>query len=87
MGRISKIMKYLEELEPGDTFSLENQLYLLTCDFKKNGSKNCILLHNGQSRWLESNIIVTINPLYSLDKENNVIPIKPTTKTDTISKS
>jgi hypothetical protein len=79
-------MKYLEELESGDTFTLDNQHYLLTCDFKKNGSRNCILLDNGQSRWLESNTIVNFNPIYLLDKDNNVIPIKPT-KTDNISKS
>jgi hypothetical protein len=38
--------KYLEELKPGDTFENENNKYILTIDYKKDGSKSCINLIN-----------------------------------------
>lgn len=75
-------MKYIEELHPGDTFELDNHKYVLSCDFKQNGDRNCINLFNGQSNWIGSSTIVNICPIYILDKENNIIPIKPTEKTN-----
>lgn len=67
--------KYLEELKPGDTFENENNKYILTIDYKKDGSKSCINLINGSFRWLKSNSMVSELPIYCLDTNNNFSPI------------
>lgn len=76
MGGIFQLMKYLEELEPGDCFEFENHTYLTLCDYKKNGQRCCVILKSGSTRWLEPDIIVDICPIYKLDEDNNVIAIK-----------
>lgn len=76
-------MKYLEELFPGDSFKLQDQTYILTSDFKKKGDRYCIDLNNGSSRWILGNTIVEMCPVYTLDKDNNIIAIKPTPKNET----
>lgn len=77
-------MKYLEEINPGDTFSIDNNLYLLTIDFKKNGDRLCYILSSGCPKWMESKTVVNSTPIYYLDKDNNVIPIKITERQDAI---
>lgn len=72
-------MKYLEELCPGDCFLLSESVFLTTCDFKKE-KKLCYNLFNGSPRWLENNTIVQESQVYTLDNNNNIIPIKPTEK-------
>lgn len=67
--------KYLEELKPGNTFENNNNKYILTIDYKKDGSKLCINLIDGSSRWMKSNSMVTELPIYSLDTNNNFSPI------------
>lgn len=69
-------MKYIEELSYGDSFSYQDQLYILTSDFKKDGSKLCIKLDTGLPFWLNSNTIVDITPIYRLDTDNNIVAIK-----------
>lgn len=73
-------MKYIEELNIGDTFTYKDQMFLLTSDYKSNGSRLCYSLVNGQPCWLTSQIIIEHNPIYILDKDNNIIPVKITTK-------
>lgn len=73
-------MKYLEELSCGECFKLENNYWLLTYDFKKDGKRLCYDLSSGLSRWLDGNTIVNINPIYYLDNDNNIIPIKKYSK-------
>lgn len=75
-------MKYLEELSVGESFQLNNEIFILTSDFKKNGEKSCVNLSNGLFRWITSNTIVEICPTYILDKDNNIIAIKPTVKNE-----
>ena len=75
-------MKYLEELEPGDCFEFENNNYLLLLDYKKNGDRCSAMLSNGSTRWLKPDSIVDICPVYTLDQDNNILPIKPTVKTN-----
>lgn len=75
-------MKYIEELTPGDVFELDQKNYLLSSDFKSNGNRSCINISTGQFQWFAGNTIVQICPIYKLDKENNIIPIKPTEKTN-----
>ncbi len=71
-------MKYIEELKSGDCFLYENQYFLLTSDFKRDGKKLCYSLKDGFPKWFENNCIITHEQVYSLDKDNNVVAIKPT---------
>lgn len=73
-------MKYLEEMEVGDSFEFENNYYVITSDYKKNGSRSCVNLKTGLGKWLEPNSMVEINPIYVLDSDNNIVAIKPTNK-------
>lgn len=75
-------MKYIEELESGDCFVDDNKFYLLTCDHKANGKRLCYCLSNGLPQWFESSTIVSENPIYYLDPNNNVAPIKESKKHD-----
>lgn len=75
-------MKYIEELTSGDCFIVDNKPYLLTIDFKSNGSKLAYSLENGSPRWVKNTDIVEIMPVYRLDKDNNIIAIKETKKDD-----
>lgn len=78
-------MKYLEEINPGDTFFMDNNPYILTTDFKKNGHRLCYSLESGFPKWLESKTIIEHHPVYYLDKDNNVVPVKIIEKSDVIS--
>lgn len=75
-------MKYIEELHSGDTFLESNSIYLLTCDHKANGDRLCFCLSNGLPKWFGSSTIVSQNPIYYLDSENNIVPIKESKKYD-----
>ena len=77
-------MKYIEELSIGDTFSYKDQIFLLTSDFKSNGSRLCYSLINGQPSWLANQTMIEHNPIYILDKDNNTIPVKITAKQDVV---
>lgn len=68
--------KYIEELKAGDTIVYNDQHWLLTIDFKKNGQRLAYSLNNGSPLWMDPSAIVDINPIYSLDDKNNIIPIK-----------
>jgi len=78
-------MKYLEEISPGDSFRYENNLYILTIDFKRNGDKLCYSLNDGSPKWLESKTVIETDPIFSLDKDNNIIPIKIREKNNVVS--
>lgn len=78
-------MKYAEELSAGDCFLYNNSKYLLTSDFRKNGSRLAYSVTNGFSLWIESNAMVDLLPIYYLDKDNNIIPIKPIKKDESLS--
>jgi hypothetical protein len=69
-------MKYLEELVPGDCFENKGIYYVLSSDFKSDGSRLCLSLQNGFIKWIKSNEIVNLSDLFTLDKENNIIAIK-----------
>ena len=78
-------MKYIEELIVGDSFSYQSHMFLLTSDFKSNGDRLCYSLSNGLPHWFSDQTIVENAPIYTLDKDNNIIPIKITLKHDTFS--
>lgn len=74
-------MKYIEELENGDSFLFQKERpYIITSDFRTNGSRLGICLIDGSSQWFKFDQIVDIEPIYLLDEDNQVIPVKPTKK-------
>lgn len=73
-------MKYLEELNPGDCILWNTEYYVLSSDFKTDGSRMCISLKTGFCRYIKSDTIVSNAPLYTLDTESNIIPIRPVEK-------
>jgi hypothetical protein len=76
-------MKYLEEMLPGDGIYINSEYFVVSADYKSNGDRMCVSLTTGFCRYLKSDAIVEPSPLYSLDKETNIIPIKPTAKVTT----
>jgi len=74
--------KYLEELGTGDSFSIENDIYILTSDFKNNGDRMAINIRTGLIRWLKEAQIVEIIDLY-LTSDGNFTPLKIREKNDT----
>jgi hypothetical protein len=73
---------YIEELDNGESFILDNSKLIVTCDHKSNGNRLCIDLKTGSSRWLSGNTIIDKVQLFTLDKDNNLIAIKETIKDD-----
>lgn len=66
---------YIEEIPSGRTFIFSNELFLITSDSKKDGSKLCISMQNGNSRWLKPNLVVKTVSLYYINNDNNFLPI------------
>lgn len=69
-------MKYIEEINAGDTFLYNNQLFILSTDFKNNGQRMAINFDSGFPTWLNGETIIETIPLFKLDKDNNIIAIK-----------
>lgn len=69
-------MKYIEELDSGNIFSYNDNVYLLTIDFKKNGSRLAFSIKDGTPSWFKSECIVEQISLYTLDSANNITPLK-----------
>lgn len=69
-------MKYVEELNSGDAFTFKDQLFILTSDFKNNGSRKAINLNDGMCKWFDANSTCEFIDLFMLDKNNNIIKVK-----------
>lgn len=69
-------MKYTEELSIGDCFILNNQFFISTNDFKKNGDRYCVNLSTGCGNWISPDAEVSCIDIFTLDKDNNIIAIK-----------
>lgn len=75
----------LEDITAGDAFYFNKECYIATCDFKTgkvNDLKKCISLKNGFSKWIDISTLIEIVPLYTIDTEGNIVPIKETKKPD-----
>lgn len=68
--------KYIEELSIGDFFNLNNNIYVITTDFKKNGNRLCCDLMSGSLVWMNPTDIIDVKDIYYLDTNNNMCPIK-----------
>lgn len=73
-------MKYIEELNNGDSFRVNDVYFMITSDFKNNGQRLGYSLVDGSAKWFNPNTIISVEPIYILDKDNNVIAIKPAQK-------
>lgn len=71
-------MKYIEELNNGDSFIYNDIKFLLTSDFKKDGSKLAYSLDNGNAKWFSPSDIVEKIQIYTMDESNTILPIKET---------
>lgn len=80
-------MKYLEELNNGECFEFQNNCFIITHDFKKNGDRSCIKLNDGSNNWLKPDTIVKIADIFTMDKDNNIIAIKERLKEDVSNKT
>jgi hypothetical protein len=69
-------MKYLEELETGDSFQSNGDYYIVTTDFKKNRQKLCVDLKTGFCKWFKPEDGVENIDLFTFDKDSNMMPIK-----------
>lgn len=80
-------MKYIEELTPGDCFVFKNDYWVLTIDFKNNDKRLCYNLKSGSPSWLNSDNMIDPIQIYTMDKDNTILPIKETKKENEIAKS
>ena len=76
-------MIYLEELISGDCFSLEDNNYIVTTDFKKDGKKLCVNLKTGFSNWIKPDETVETIDIFKFDKDSNIIAIRERNKDNT----
>lgn len=71
--------KYIEEMENGECFMYNDNLYIITNDFRNkqdSQEKKCITLKDGSCRWMSSNSIVEKIDLFYRDKDNNILLCK-----------
>jgi hypothetical protein len=73
---------FVEELTAGDCFQLMEDIFILTSDFKKDGSRLCINLRDGLSRWVKADTITTRIGIFYTDKDGNIIALKELNKND-----
>jgi hypothetical protein len=66
---------YIEEIPSGRTFIYSNELFLITQDSKKDGSRLCFSMKNGNARWLKPNLVVKTTSLYFINQDNNFLPV------------
>ena len=72
-------MKYIEELANGDCFLYNTSTFITTIDFDKNRNRLCINLAAGTPRWFTPETMVEKNPIFILDDDSNILPVKQET--------
>ena len=75
-------MEFLESLANGTCINVSGQYYVLTQDRKHNGYRLCISLKDGSQRWFDPSKLVEIIDIFTLDKDSNILAIKPREKTN-----
>lgn len=68
-------MKYIEELNNGEIFAIDQNFYVLSSDFKidkktKKTKHMCVQIKNGCISWFESDQITSDVPIFYQDSEN-----------------
>lgn len=69
-------MKYVEEINIGDCFVLNESHFIVTSDFKKDGKRLCIDLKTGFGIWIDPEESVKEIDIFTLDTNSNIIPIR-----------
>jgi hypothetical protein len=69
-------MKYIEEINNGQSFKHKEDYYIATCDFDNHNKRLCVNLSTGYPRWLDKSCIIEHIEIYTMDKDNNIINIK-----------
>jgi hypothetical protein len=69
-------MKYLEELLIGDCYQHKGCQYVVTTDYKQNGSRLCVSLLDGTTKWMLPDLIIEQIDLFTVDKDSNIVAIK-----------
>ena len=69
-------MKYIEELDSGEFFCVDNHKYIMSTDVKVNGKRMAISVQNGGIRWFAPEAVATIQDIYYRDEENNILLVK-----------
>jgi len=69
-------MKYIEELTSGDIFTHNDKYFILTSDFKSNGKRLSYCINDGFASWFNGDDMVEMNNIYTMDDQNNILPIK-----------
>lgn len=72
-------MKYIEELSYGQCFRYQTKYFILTTDFKHSRDMKCLDLTNGMVTWISASEIVEDIDIYTLDKDNVLIPLRERT--------
>lgn len=72
--------QYIEELENGDCFEWSDSKFIVSCDFKSDGSRLCFNINNGTPKWFKANDTISKIQIFVMDKDNCIIPIKETKK-------
>lgn len=73
-------MEFLESLDNGSCINVSGHYYLLTQDRKLSGNRLCISLKDGSQRWFEPSKLVEIIDIFTLDKDSNILAIRPREK-------
>lgn len=72
----------IEELDNGDCFESNNNIFVVTCDFKSNRSRLAINLQTGTAKWFSPNDIVEKTSIFYFNKDNHMIAVKEMKKDD-----
>lgn len=75
-------MKYLEELNIGECFNSDNNNFIITTDFKKNGQRLCVNLSTGFTKWIDNDLMINSIDIFTFDKDNNIIAMRERKKED-----
>lgn len=75
-------MKYIEEINAGESFSYRENTFIMSSDFRKNGDRLCLSMLDGNTRWLGPSEIVEQVVLYTIDKDSNLVKIREESKND-----
>ena len=68
--------KFIEELDSGDCFVDNDSYFIVTSDFKKNGSRLAISLMNGSAKWFGASDMIEPIDIYTMNKESLIVAIK-----------
>jgi hypothetical protein len=73
---------FIESLSPGDTFEFNNNNYIITYDYKKNGDRLAINLKDGSVKWFNPSDMINKISIFYMNQDHHMIAIKESSKND-----